>query len=94
LKKSLSLNYKYNLWGITAPAEVRFKRLKLRKRTGDIETLEQFQKVEAAEFANPDPNGQQLSALYLMADNILINNDSLSKFQDILATAYNLLLSK
>jgi len=95
LKKLLSINYNYKLWGITASTEIRFERLKQRNRIGDIETLEMFKQIEALEFSNQDPNGQQISALFPIADNILINNDTQSKFQDIIESTFkSIFLSK
>jgi hypothetical protein len=40
--------------------QTRFERLQARKRVGDTTTLEEFQRIEQLELANPDPKGQQL----------------------------------
>ncbi len=62
----------FTLLAIDAPAELRFARLRARGRTGDSASLEEFIAHEAAEDT-ADPNGQQLSATFGLADVIIAN---------------------
>ena len=63
----------FTLLAIDAPAELRFARLRARGRVGDSATLAQFIAQEAAEDTT-DPNGQQLSATFALADVIIAND--------------------
>ena len=63
----------FTLLAIDASAELRFARLRARGRAGDSATLEQFVAQEAAEDTT-DPNGQQLSATFALADVIIAND--------------------
>jgi dephospho-CoA kinase len=65
----------FRLVAVSCDAAVRFARLQERGRAGDCATLEDFQRIERAELANPDPLGQQVSLVQQLAD-IQLNNDS------------------
>ena len=59
--------------GVDAPIEVRFERAKLRRRSGDGDTLEEFSKKEREEITN-DPNKQQLQKCFDLADFVVDNS--------------------
>ena len=56
------------LLNVTAPAELRFERIKSRARENDPKTLADFKRVEAAEEESTDPNNQQLKATRALSD--------------------------
>lgn len=66
------------LLGVTAPPEVRFRRLRERARPGDPETLEEFEEKERIEDS-PDHEGQRLSATLALADRVVVNDGSLEE---------------
>ena len=70
----------FTLLAIDAPAELRFARLCARGRAGDSATPAQFIAQEAAEDTN-DPNGQQLSATFALADVIIANDGERAELQ-------------
>lgn len=68
------------LVGVTASAEVRFRRSLARARPGDPATLEEFLSRERQENRN-DPAGQQLAATFALADRVLDNEGNLESLQ-------------
>ena len=72
--KELAKNKDFILVGISAPIELRFKRLLKRNRLGDAKTLEEFKKQEEKENLKNRTN-QQLDETFKLA-NIVITNDS------------------
>ena len=67
---------------IQAEPEVRFARLRERKRESDAVTLEQFLDLEKREKASKDSCGQQLTACEAEADFKITNNGSLPELTD------------
>jgi dCMP deaminase len=67
---------------IQAEAEVRFARIRERKRESDAATLEEFLDLEKREKASKDSYGQQLAACEAEADFKITNNRSLSELTD------------
>jgi len=65
----------FRLVAVACDAATRFARLQERGRAGDCATLADFQRIERAELANPDPLGQQVSLVQDMAD-IQLSNDA------------------
>lgn len=63
------------LVSVDAPVEVRFERLKNRRRAGDPETLDAFLAAEKRELESDDPAAQQLEATMELADFWLNNDD-------------------
>jgi len=85
----------FNLVYFTAPAEVRFERMKARSREGDPKTLEGFLALEKAELASQDKNRQQLAQVFQMATKKVVNDsdfkrlyESLDKLLGELSTEY------
>lgn len=65
------------LINVDAPEEIRFKRMQIRKRAGDPETLEKFIELEKKE-SQVSGSGQQVALCASMADIVFINDaDSL-----------------
>lgn len=69
----------FKLIGIDAPVELRFKRLISRKRLGDSASFEDFIKKEEKENINSSEN-QQIKNCLLLADQIIVNNSTLTEF--------------
>lgn len=63
----------FTLIAVEASAATRFARLQARGRAGDCNTLADFERIEEAELANPDPLGQQVRAVLASADVTLDN---------------------
>lgn len=59
---------------VTAPHEVRFERMKARKREGDPATLEAFKRLEEKELKNKEANGQQLLETFALASKKIVND--------------------
>lgn len=68
------------LVGVTASAEVRFRRSLARARPGDPATLDEFRERERQENRD-DPAGQQLAATFALADRVLDNEGDLESLQ-------------
>jgi len=64
------------LLGVDAPVSMRFERSRLRARSGDGLTLEDFRSKEALEQAESGP-GQQLRTCLSLADEIILNDGTL-----------------
>ena len=60
------------LIGVTAPLDVRWKRIKERGRGGDVRTFEEF--VEVDERENSGGSGQEVQNCLELADYILVND--------------------
>ena len=69
----------FHLVLIQADPEVRFARIRERKRESDAITLERFLDLEKREKVSKDSYGQQLEACEKEADFEIINNSSLSE---------------
>jgi dephospho-CoA kinase len=66
----------FHLLGVDAPIELRFERSRLRARSGDGLTLEEFRRKESLELAGEGP-GQQLRVCLSLADVMILNDGSL-----------------
>jgi dephospho-CoA kinase len=66
------------LIGVDAPVELRFERLRRRKRSGDPKTIKELIDNEAAENIDAREN-QQLTKCLEMADFTIINDSSIKK---------------
>jgi len=71
----------FYLLGVTAPGEVRFRRLRERARPGDPETPEDFRDKERIEDSD-DEEGQRLSATLALADRVVSNDATLEALAD------------
>ena len=76
--KELMKNKDFVFVGIDAPIEIRFKRLRERNRLGDAKTLQEFKEQEERENLKSDTN-QQLDATFGIANEIVVNNGTLSE---------------
>ncbi|MEM3399634.1 MAG: deaminase [Candidatus Micrarchaeia archaeon] len=74
---------------VTAPARIRFERMRERGRESDPKTFAQFLKLEKMEAANKDKNAQQLTACFKMADAKIDNSGT---FDELHAKVDKLLL--
>jgi dephospho-CoA kinase len=72
---------RFVLVGVTAPAEVRFRRSVARGRSGDPLSLEEFESMERQENA-ADPTAQQLDATFRLADRTVDNHGDLVTLHD------------
>jgi dephospho-CoA kinase len=72
---------RFVLVGVTAPAEIRFRRSVARGRSGDPIGLEEFVSMERRENA-ADPTAQQLDATFRLADRTLDNRGDLASLHD------------
>eukprot|EP01132_Coremiostelium_polycephalum_P005180 gene5180-6448_t len=72
----------FTLISIDCPSEIRYERIQSRKRVGDQQSLQQFMDIEKKEMNNPDPNGQQVSAVIGISDYTIVNNyENLNLFE-------------
>lgn len=65
----------FRLVAVRCDAALRFARLQERGRAGDCASLADFERIERAELANPDPLGQQVSQVLALAD-VELSNDA------------------
>ncbi len=80
--KTLRKRSDFFLLNITAPAPLRFRRLKERSRESDPTTLAQFVQLEKREFRNSNPAGQQLLATAKLANTIIENRSTLDRLHE------------
>ncbi len=73
---------RFALFYVTAPADVRFERMKSREREEDPKTLEAFQKVEALEMENAQRTKQNLIATFGLAERKVENKGDLQELYD------------
>jgi dCMP deaminase len=69
----------FKLVWVDAPMDVRFERLRARGRSGDPETLEELERLEARERGSADTSAQQLDAVREMADFVVSNEGGLAE---------------
>jgi dCMP deaminase len=67
---------------VTAPAEMRFERMKARRRESDPQTLEAFRKIEALEMKNEEKTKQSLLEAFEAADRKMINDGSIEALHE------------
>jgi dCMP deaminase len=72
----------FHLVWVDAKLETRFERMRERGRSGDPETLEELERLEARERGSDDPNAQQLDAVQEEADFVLANDSSLEDLHE------------
>lgn len=72
----------FHLLSVEADSEVRFERVRERKRESDAATMEGFLEVEEREAASKDWHGQQLLACQQVADFKVTNNGSLPELSE------------
>src|SRR5262249_3426372 len=74
--EALAATKNFKLVRVTAPAELRFERLRRRGREGDPTDFKRFQELEEREIKG-DENSQNLLKVEAMADEELVNDRSL-----------------
>lgn len=67
----------FSLVFVDAPIELRFKRIKARKREKDPMTLEEFKKTEEKELESQDSANQQLLKCKEMSEFVILNDSTL-----------------
>ena len=75
----------FSLFHIFAPLEARFARSRVRNRSGDAETLQDFIRQEEREFASSNAAAQQLLETERLADRRIDNDGTLEEFTARLA---------
>ncbi len=68
------------LLGVDAPIEVRFERSRLRGRSGDGLSLEDFKRKESLEQAGEGP-GQQLQVCLSLSDQVILNDGTIPELR-------------
>lgn len=82
--RALKENPDFVLVFVDAPVDIRFKRMRSRKRAGDPGTLTKFRALEKKESRTKGP-GQQLGECRKMADITVVNDlDSLEKLYSLI----------
>jgi len=67
---------------ISAPAEIRFERIRKRHRESDPESFEAFQRLEAEEATRSSEDGQDLDATEALAHFVIQNDGPLSELHE------------
>ncbi len=67
---------RFSLFYITAPPEIRFRRIKERKRETDPQTYEAFLEIEKLEMENEDKTKQNLKGTFTLAGKTIVNEGS------------------
>jgi dCMP deaminase len=73
---------RFFLFYITAPAEVRFGRIRARDREEDPRTFEAFLEIEKLEMENAEKTKQNLRQTFALADKTITNDGELSELYD------------
>ncbi|MBD3389448.1 AAA family ATPase [Candidatus Micrarchaeota archaeon] len=66
---------------VSASPEIRFARMKKRKRENDPESFEEFLKTEAMEMKNKEADRQSLSDAFALADRRIANQGSVEELR-------------
>jgi dephospho-CoA kinase len=66
----------FHLLGVDAPVGIRFERSRLRGRSGDGLTLEDFRRKESLEQSDGGP-GQQLRVCFSLSDVVVVNDGTI-----------------
>ena len=74
---ALKNNGNFVLFNISAPAEVRFERIRSRGREQDPQTLQAFLRIEEAEKRNQSEHKQSIEDCEALADYTIVNDGSL-----------------
>lgn len=72
--RALLATGKMTLVYVTAPAEKRFERMKMRRREGDPHSLESFRLIDKLEIEGKDEHGQRLAEVFALAAKKLAND--------------------
>jgi len=77
--EELKKNDKFFLILIDAPIELRYKRLKIRKRAEDFVSFKKFKIQEKVEMSSKDESNQQLNKVFALADFKIINDGTIEE---------------
>ncbi|MFY9144765.1 MAG: AAA family ATPase [Bacteroidales bacterium] len=80
--ESLRANGNFYLFAVDAPAEIRFKRVKLRGSETDNIDFQTFLQNEKREMTTIDPNKQNLKKCIEMADFIFENSGTIAQLEE------------
>ena len=67
---------------VTAPAETRFERMKVRRREGDPRSFEAFKTIDRLEMGGKDEHGQKLGEVFALATKKLVNDGDFKELYD------------
>ncbi len=73
---------RFFLFYVTAPAEVRFERIKARSREEDPRTYDAFLRIEKLEMENAEKTKQNLRETFGMADRTILNEGDLNELYE------------
>jgi dCMP deaminase len=71
--KALLATSKFTLIHVSAPAQVRFERMKQRRREGDPRSFQAFLTIDKLEIEGKDEHGQRLAEVFTLATKELVN---------------------
>lgn len=80
--QSLRRRLDFYLIRVAAPQQVRFDRIRSRKRENDPQTFDEFVRLEKLEEKNSDKNKQQLNETIALADQEIDNDTTLEALQE------------
>ncbi len=72
----------FHLLYITAPSEVRFARIRIRKREEDPQTYQAFAHIEKLEMENVDKTKQNIKGTIALAEKKVVNGGGLNELYD------------
>jgi len=67
---------------VTAPPEIRFKRMQKRNRMGDPATFDSFKAIEEIEIGGTSEFSQNLAKTFKLADRVLVNDSDFQQAYD------------
>lgn len=73
---------RFFLFYVTAPGEIRFGRIRARKREEDPQTYEAFMRIEKLEMENADRTKQNLKGTFALADKTIVNDGDQNELYD------------
>jgi dephospho-CoA kinase len=92
LRKKFGKNFV--LIAVDAPREIRFRRLRERKKEGDPKTLEEFLEIDETDLGRNQPEyGQKVEECLKLADYLIINDGSINELNKKLEEIVKAILS-
>ena len=73
---------RFFLFYVTAPPEIRFERIKARRREEDPQTYEAFMHIESMEMENAEKTKQNLKGTFALAERKIVNDRGFSDLHD------------
>ncbi len=74
---------RFFLFYVTAPAEVRFERIRSRDREEDPRTFDAFLEIEKLEMSNAEKTKQNLMGTFALADKKIVNDGDRNELHDL-----------